>query len=281
MSKQLSLNLPPMPRKLYRYQPVTVPGDDRLSLLKRDEVWFSDPAQFNDPFDLKPCIRNLTEYRWRNTPKFDIALRRALAVLLEDRCLYQGALFINPALADEFQAWVEDEEGDELMWDKRLCHAIESRIAKFGVVCLTPQWDSRLMWAHYASQGKGFCIEYEVDSSQNNQDVRYVPVQYASEIPELCLSEAMFTPHQFLYRVIATKHADWAYEQEVRLVCLTGKAQAVKLADKFVRITGLIAGHAMPEPLQAHLQETAARLGGKAWKMANDPFGQVKAQPFL
>lgn len=266
MIKQPSLNPPPMPRKLYRYQPITVPGDDRLSLLERDEVWFSDPALFNDPFDLKPCIRNLTENRWRNTPKFDVALRRALAVLLEDRSMYQGALFLSPALVDEFQAWVEDDDGNESMWDERLCQAIEGRIAEFGVVCLTPQWDSRLMWAHYASQGKGFCIEYEVNWRENNPDVRYVPVQYASEIPEFCFSEAMFTPHQFLYRVIATKHADWAYEQEVRLVCLTGKAKTVKLDSDFVRMTGLIAGHAMPEPLQAHLKETAARLGVNAWK---------------
>lgn len=251
-------------RKLYRFQPLIVTSDDRLSLLQKDEVWFSDPATFNDPFDLKPRIRNLIPDRWCDAPGFDVAMRGALAALLADPAMYQGALFVDPDLAEVFRAWTADDAGYERLWDDRLRNAIKQRITQLGVVCLTPQWDSRLMWAHYASNGQGFCIEYEVDGFKNDQDVRYVPVQYASEIPDLCLSEAMFTPHQFLYRVMATKHADWAYEQEIRLVCLTGKAQNVKLNESFVRMTGLIAGYAMPESLRAHLRATAARLGVEA-----------------
>jgi len=268
-------------RKLYRYQPTTIPGDDRLNQLQKDEIWFSDPAKFNDPFDLKPRIRNLVPDRWCEAPGFDAAMRRALTALLADPVMYQGALFIDPALADEFQAWAADDAGYEQLWDERLRNAIEKRIAQFGVVCLTPQWDSRLMWAHYASNGQGFCIEYEVDGFKNDQDVRYVPVQYASEIPELCLSEAMFTPHQFLQRVMATKHADWAYEQEVRLVCLSGKAQKVKLNENFVRMTGLIAGHAMSKPLRAHLKETAARLEVKASGVTTRFHGSFHMEPLV
>lgn len=281
MSVQLSLKLPPMPRKLYRFQPITVPGDDRLSQLQNGEVWFSDPAKFNDPFDLKPSIKNLVPDRWCYAPEFDASMRKALAGLLENQAMYQNALFIDPALADEFQAWTGEDAQYAMDWDRRLCNAIEKRIAQFGVVCLTPQWDSRLMWAHYASNGQGFCIEYEVDGFKNDQDVRYVPVQYASEIPELCLSEAMFTPHQFLYRVIATKHADWAYEQEVRLVCLSGTAQNVKLNENFVRMTGLIAGHAMPEPLRAHLKETAALLEVKASGVTTRFHGSFHMEPLV
>lgn len=266
-------------RKLYRYQPPPVSGDERLSQLQKDEVWFSDPAKFNDPFDLKPCIRNLVPDRWCHSPEFDTAIRRALAELLAAPAMYQGALFIDPSLASEFQAWAVDDAECEMDWETRLITAVEARIAQFGVTCLTPQWDSRLMWAHYASNGQGFCIEYEVDGFKNSQDVRYAPVQYASEIPELCLSEAMFTPHQFLYRVMATKHADWAYEQEVRLVCLTGKAQNVKLDQNFVRMTGLIAGHAMPEPLREHLKETAERLGIKAWEVSTRFHGRFHLDP--
>lgn len=170
-------------------------------------------------------------------------------------------------MANELQAWAGDDFEYEDDWDTRLISAIKARIAQFGVVCLTSQWDSRLMWAHYADEGKGFCIEYEVDWGKQQPDFRYVPVQYISEAPQLCITEAMFTPHQFLYRVLATKHADWAYEQEIRLVCLTGKGQNVKIDPKFVRITELIAGYAMPEPMQLHLKQTAERLGAKATTM--------------
>lgn len=182
-------------RKLYRFQPIAVPDNDRLNQLRKGEVWFSDPAKFNDPFDLRPVVKNLVPDRWCQEPTFAGSMRRALGNLLENAPMYQGAHLIDQALINEFQAWAGDHAEDELDWDTRLRRAIESRIAQFGVVCLTPQWDNRLMWAHYANEGKGFCIEYEVDWLQQTQDVRYVPVHYMSETPELCVSEAMFAPH--------------------------------------------------------------------------------------
>jgi hypothetical protein len=271
--------LPPMLRKLYRFQPIVVPGDDRLSQLKRGEIWFSDPAKFNDPFDLKPHITDLVPGRWCDDAAFKFAMRNALASLLASPAMYQGALFIDPTLNGEFQAWTGEDAEDELNWDNRLQAAIETRITQFGVVCLTPQWDSRLMWAHYADSGQGFCIEYEVDWGQQAPNIRYVPVQYVSEVPELCFTEAMFTPHQFLQRVLASKHSDWAYEKEVRLVSLTGKGQSLTVDPSFVRVTGLIAGHAMPEPLLIHLKETATRLGIGAWRMKIGTLGGLSREP--
>lgn len=279
--KQLCLPLPPMPQKLYRFQPACIPGDDRLSGLRNGEIWFSDPASFNDPFDLNPSIKNLLETRWCGAPEFTKAMRKALSDLLETSGMYKGALFMNAALADEFHAWASEEFEYDSDWDTRLISAIKARIAQFGVVCLTPQWDSRLMWAHYANNGQGFCIEYEVDWGKQQRDFRYVPVQYMSEAPELCITEAMFTPHQFLYRVLATKHADWAYEQETRLVCLTSKGQNVKVDPNFVRITGLIAGYAMSTPMQLHLKQTAVRLGAQAMTMTTRHPGRFLTKPLL
>ena len=247
-------------RKLYRFQPISGPDNDRLNQLKKDEVWFSDPAKFNDPFDLRPAVKNLVPDRWCEKSTFAGSMRRALGNLLENALMYQGAHLVDQALMSEFQAWAGDHAEDELDWDTRLLRAIESRIAQFGVVCLTPQWDNRLMWAHYANEGKGYCVEYEVDWFKQTGDVRYVPVHYMSETPELCVSEAMFAPHQFLQRVMASKHVDWAYEHEIRLVSLSRKGQSVALDENYVRMTGLVAGYAMHEPLRAHLKRVAELL---------------------
>lgn len=252
---------------LYRFQPVSVPGDDRLSSLKNDRFWFSDPARFNDPFDLKPILRDLVPSRWCGSAQFIKSMRLALGEILENSEMYQGALFINSDLFEVFKEWANDHEDFELNWSDRLSNAIQNRIDQFGVACLTPNFDSRLMWAHYANNGQGFCIEYEVDWCKQEENIRYVPVQYSSVVPELCISEAFFTPHQFLQRVMASKHADWAYEQEIRLVCLTDKGKSINLSQDFVRMTKLIAGHAMPEPLRDHLKSTAAQLNVKASEM--------------
>lgn len=267
--------------KLYRFQSTAQIDIARLNSMKNGKIWFSDPAKFNDPFDLNPNIKNLLEDRWCSAPEFNTAMRKALFCLLQNPAMYKGALFLDSALADEFQAWTSEDFVHEHDWDTRLISAIKTRIAQFGVVCMTPQWDNRLMWAHYANSGQGFCIEYEVDWGKQQPDFRYVPVQYTSEPPELCITEAMFTPHQFLYRVLATKHADWAYEQEIRLVCLTSKGQNVEVDPNFVRITKLIAGYAMPEPMRWHLKQTAERLGVEAMEMVTRQHRRFFMQPLV
>lgn len=270
-----------MKQKFYRFHSICVPGDDRLSSLKKHEVWFSDPARFNDPFDLRPNIRDLVIDRWCHKPGFTSARRKALASLLADEDAYRGARFIDADLMHCFQAWVSDEEEHESNWDLRLPAAIAARIAQFGVACLTPQWDNRLMWAHYADDGRGFCIEYEVDWTCPMDEVLYVPVQYVSQVPELCLSEAMFTPHQFLHLVLASKHSDWAYEREVRLVWLHGKGKSLAMKEQFVKMTKLIAGYSMPEPLQGHLKQTAQRLGVEPMKLTLSPRGELRDDPIV
>ncbi len=274
MKSQKSHNTIIAARQLYRFQPIPKACNDRLSSLKDGEVWFSDPAKFNDLLDMKPNIRNLVLDRWCDEPQFTTARRCALACLLANPAMYQGALLIDPALLRVFQDWVADRCDEEWNWDQRLSAAIETRIAQFGVVCLTPQWDSRLMWAHYANDGQGFCIEYEVDWGKQQPNFRYVPVVYASETPSFCISEAMFTPHQFLQRVMASKHSDWAYEQEVRLVCLNAKGQYVKVDPEFVRITALIAGYAMPCGMQSKLQQVANHLRVESKRMVPRSNGQ-------
>jgi hypothetical protein len=123
------------------------------------------------------------------------------------------------------------------------------------------------MWAHYADEGRGFCIAYEVAPLQNPSDLHYTPVHYVSLVPTYCLTEALFAPHQFLYRAMATKHVDWAYEKEIRLVSMIGKAYAHEVAPEFLRITGLIAGHAMEQPELDNLKANADRLGVKTAQM--------------
>lgn len=66
---------------------------------------------------------------------------------------------------------------------------------------------------------------------------------------------------------MATKHVDWAYEKEIRLVSMTGKAYAHEVAPGFLKIAGLIAGHAMKQPELDNLRATAVRLGVKTAQM--------------
>jgi hypothetical protein len=68
-----------------------------------------------------------------------------------------------------------------------------------------------------------------------------LPVTYSSELPSICLSEALFSPHKVLPRLLATKHVDWAYEKEWRLVHFEAKGKVTPMIDG-LRIGSLIIG---------------------------------------
>ena len=252
-----------MPLTLYRFQPAPTVSDDRLAKLEQRKIWVSDPGKFNDPLDMRPSVKDLV-HRWSSAPHFRESVRGAVRGLLAEREGFVTPSLYSSALISILEDWVE---GIEMGEEDAVCRAIEQRISELGVVCLTRELSNRLMWAHYADEGRGFCIAYEVEPLQNPSDLRYTPVHYVSSVPTYCLTEALFAPHQFLYRAMATKHVDWAYEKEIRLVSMTGKAYAHEVAPGFLRITGLIAGHAMKQPELDNLKATADRLGVKTAQM--------------
>ena len=87
---------------------------------------------------------------------------------------------------------------------------IEPRICSMVTNLEAETFKSILMYAHYADNQKGICVEYDVDfDALNKQDnVAYGYVEYKKKegINNL----------QDLYLL---KHADWEYENEFRIVC--------------------------------------------------------------
>lgn len=76
--------------------------------------------------------------------------------------------------------------------------------------------DSDLMWAHYADNHKGFCIEYEADYETPG----LLEVTYSSKLPAPSATELLFSPKETLGRIVTTKNMEWNYEKEWRLVFL-------------------------------------------------------------
>lgn len=256
-----------MPIKLYRFQPKPIEKHvDRLDMLRSDQLYVSDPKSFNDPIDMKIEIRDHTN-RWSSNKNLQENIRKAFSILISDKSAFSEAKLFDDALIEKFQTWIDGGMLDEL---DGIATAIKCRLSEFGIVCLTQHYRNRLLWAHYADMGEGFCIEYEVTPLNNPADLRYVPVQYVSEIPELCVTEAMFSPHQFLYKYAASKHLDWSYEREVRLLSLSAKGRQIDIHPNFLKLTGLIGGYQMSETTLDHLVKTAKRLNIGAFQLGSD-----------
>lgn len=85
-------------------------------------------------------------------------------------------------------------------------------------------WKSMLMWAHYANNHRGFCIEYEVLNTQYIWDVNYSTKRHAlanSFINLLIEAHRGNVNNQYLGLIIQqnlVKSIEWEYEREYRIL---------------------------------------------------------------
>lgn len=222
-------------RPIYLYQKAR---PDYLAGLSHDKVRLSDPEKFNDPLDLKLAVADRT---YMGPFGDEESIRQAMQELFKGNLGFENHWFYNDKLLGAIKDWINKKRNLISLEDE-----ISERFREFGVACFTYTWSSRLMWAHYANSHAGYCVEYavrEMDlAQQNDGQFASFSVEYVSTLPKLCISEALFSPHQFLGRMLATKSVDWSYEREWRLVHLKEKGKNVDMP-KGMQISALIAGH--------------------------------------
>lgn len=261
---------------VYQFQPVADPRVNRLAQLARGKLWVSDPASFNDPFDLRLFIRDLTCH---GPFAGEDRLRRALACLLQDNAAAQDYWLFDAALRAALADWIAGRCDSAA-----LIAALQRRFEAFGVACFSEEWQSPLMWSHYADAHAGFCIEYRVDKARLGADAlgrgRFLQqqVQYVSTLPEICLSEVLFAPHQVLGRLLSTKSIEWAYEREWRLIHLAQSRALVALPEGMA-ISALIGGIRMTEANLRTLADTARRLCVPAFQVEASAHYEMVLRP--
>ncbi|HAU4892960.1 DUF2971 domain-containing protein [Aeromonas hydrophila] len=141
-----------------------------------------------------------------------------------------------------------------------LMSRIHDEVDSYGIVSLSETPRNILMWAHYANEHEGICVEYRNDLFESLPDKvfnefsfaeRYMPVKvnYDNIRPQV-LSEAFTQPEKlkhYIYQQLTTKSDDWMYEKEHRCLIPTQWADEVKIipdsdADIDMRQSELIQG---------------------------------------
>lgn len=92
----------------------------------------------------------------------------------------------------------------------------------YGLICFSMTRKSPLMWAHYAGEHTGLCLEFMIDQEQIRQSshallhVHYTPTRIRRDRvpPDL---DSVKT-NRLLRDLCATKFSSWRYEKEVRLL---------------------------------------------------------------
>jgi len=186
------------PNKIYKYEPMSIQA---LANLKSESIYFNSPLNFNDPFDcnmaLKICAPYLEEIPFIKE------------FLLEETQESDGAAKIESMSEGEIAAMgmvlAENYMKDRKSWPFASC----------GICCFSETNDNLLMWSHYASSGKGFCLEF--DSSREPFD-RIQPVKYVDAPPELNFKRVFTVDKLYLLDALfCTKSIHWSYEKEWRI----------------------------------------------------------------
>lgn len=203
--------------------------DNDFSSIEEDYIWFSDLLTFNDPFEV-------------NIKDGDIDFK----VLNESQMV--SFLMSNPFVQ------LRDGKGNEVTPFKLSRNDVESivdknfealqeplneivmnqvrRLQENKFQCFSHDANnkdivkSRLMWSHYARGLRGFAVEFEFDpllESMSNLNSGYFNGYSLINYTELGFNEYILNVTDnaeplFVDRVMFTKHIDWEYEQEVRIM---------------------------------------------------------------
>lgn len=84
----------------------------------------------------------------------------------------------------------------------------------YRVCSLSLAIGSHLMWAHYADGFKGLAIAIEIKTS----DPALEEVQYRSSMTYALNFRTDQNENSFARRILTSKHSDWNYEQEFRIL---------------------------------------------------------------
>lgn len=173
-----------LPKTLYKYRAW---NEYTKQILTNHQLYFSNPDDFNDPYDCKPFVQES-----------------------EFRIISNTTVFFHDTDGSVVKSPVEDGTmsiGYGLQ--KRLAQQLWSsfRICSFSII-----FDSILMWSHYANYHKGICLVF--DSSKDTDCFSTgCGIFYSNKRPTYAIGQTIGTANP-----VNTKFENWAYEQEFRLI---------------------------------------------------------------
>lgn len=161
------------------------------NLIKDKSIWHSTANSFNDPFEFKSSLVE-------NVDRDDVKnwLNSGRKKLEEDQ------------LNQITDYWL----GRKVDMAKMLTEKINEKLSTGGVSCFSWRHDNLLMWAHYADNHKGVCLEYNIAYSPDFfKDL--LPVRYTDDYPNI---DYIKNGSKAITEIITTKSTHWSYEEEYR-----------------------------------------------------------------
>lgn len=182
------------PASLYKYYGG---GLRDLEAIKNNKMWFSAPCVFNDVFD---CDVMIDEEK--------------LFESIKQMCPSIQGMRIGSPMWKKMRAQAKDSK-------KGLQKMFEQMRTGMGITCLSESDDSLLMWAHYAKNHRGMCMEY--DLLEINQRLKFTPVPVIYSDERVCFDSLHSATVEkdmtkLFIESLTSKSPEWSYEKEWRII---------------------------------------------------------------
>lgn len=180
----------PTTREKYIYKYFTI-NEFLLKNLINNELYFSNPLKFNDPFDCQFEL-NLIDNSEAERDLIDkMQLNESEKKLFETNNLRST---LSSGLSTKFYEGLENI---------------------IGVACFSERPDNFLMWSHYANSHKGICLKF--DWQQHKEYFQGTKVIYDNKLP-IAQYETNQGFQNEIPKIVITKLKHWDYEDEIRSV---------------------------------------------------------------
>ncbi len=268
-----------LPKRLFKF---FRPTEFAFKNLEEETVFLASPEDFNDPFDsgLRMTVLPMLAHLLRTQTIEGTEELAKLGVSPNDLAnMLEGTA--NEDLLDPFatsESGISKDEVRELvqvlpsLMERVNQDLMVDRTSQFfrralKVTCFTETADSALLWAHYAQDHRGFCVEYDLRSADPGLPQRRLlfPVFYGPErfnagpgfLKGMTGTVGYLPNHAFLAAL--HKGPDWAYEREWRIVNPDGRAEG--FAVPMIKPTSVYAGIRMSEEHRQTVTEICSRKG--------------------
>ena len=191
-------------------------------VLRNLELKVTPPNQFNDPFEFTPRViySDPRAYACRV-----LASEQNLRKLYEDLCSdgkYNGTF-------DNFRRIVESGKPDMISILAEAPHHTTNPVEKafldeasthYGVLCVSDNPDSVLMWGHYCHRERGLVIGLDRSADLFQQGDGFKPVVYSNKrvVIDACWMDGSPEQQRYLDEIVRTKSEVWCYESEQRQI---------------------------------------------------------------
>ena len=173
-----------MPERIFRYRPI---NEHSIDNLRNDTIWLSSADKYNDPYDSAVTVDFESIYK--------IAINKALKenppstpeVLEKIKSIFLGEDSTKAEYSSLEIKVKEAREHHKQQLDKSIQENFFPMRKAFKVCSFSLINSSIIMWAHYAKNHEGFCVEYNLKPLDISDECKrfLFPVIYSDKICDI------------------------------------------------------------------------------------------------